>query len=146
HAGQLCQRIDPPGPLALEECDLRGETETVQALADAHAARAFDLVAGPLLRVQLLRLDEQRWRLQIVWHHIVSDGWSIGVFAEELGRAYAALRQGQAPQLAELPIQYADYAQWQRAWLEAGERERQLGYWRERLGSEQPVLALPYKL
>ncbi|MFG0382326.1 amino acid adenylation domain-containing protein [Pseudomonas sp. zbq_18] len=145
HAGQLYQRIDPPGPLALEERDLRGETETVQALADAHAARAFDLVAGPLLRVQLLRLDEQRWRLQIVCHHIVSDGWSIGVFAEELGRAYAALRQGQAPQLAELPIQYADYAQWQRAWLEAGERERQLGYWRERLGQEQPVLALPYK-
>jgi amino acid adenylation domain-containing protein/non-ribosomal peptide synthase protein (TIGR01720 family) len=146
HAGQLCQRIDPPGPLTLEERDLRGETEAVQALADAHAARAFDLVAGPLLRVQLLRLEEQRWRLQIVCHHIVSDGWSIGVFAEELGRAYAALRQGQAPQLAELPIQYADYAQWQRAWLEAGERERQLGYWRERLGQEQPVLALPYKL
>ncbi|MDH1053601.1 non-ribosomal peptide synthetase [Aquipseudomonas alcaligenes] len=145
HDGQLCQRIDPPGPLALEERDLRGETETVQTLADAHAARAFDLIEGPLLRVQLLRLDEQRWRLQIVCHHIVSDGWSIGVFAEELGRAYAALRQGQAPQLAELPIQYADYAQWQRAWLEAGERERQLGYWRERLGSEQPVLALPYK-
>ena len=146
HAGQLCQRIDPPGPLALEERDLRGEPQSVQALADAHAARAFDLIEGPLLRVQLLRLDEQRWRLQIVCHHIVSDGWSIGVFAEELGRAYAALRLGQAPQLAELPIQYADYAQWQRAWLEAGERERQLGYWRERLGTEQPVLALPYKL
>ncbi|MEE1949423.1 amino acid adenylation domain-containing protein [Pseudomonas alcaligenes] len=146
HAGQLCQRIDPPGPLALEERDLRGEPQSVQALADAHAARAFDLTAGPLLRVQLLRLDEQRWRLQIVCHHIVSDGWSIGVFAEELGRAYAALRLQQEPQLAELPIQYADYAQWQRAWLEAGERERQLGYWRERLGSEQPVLALPYKL
>ncbi|MBC9250734.1 hypothetical protein A9179_10645 [Pseudomonas alcaligenes] len=146
HAGQLCQCIDPPGPLALEERDLRGEPEQVQVLADTHAARAFDLGLGPLLRVQLLRLDEQRWRLQIVCHHIVSDGWSIGVFAEELGRAYAALRLGQAPQLAELPIQYADYAQWQRAWLEAGERERQLGYWRERLGSEQPVLALPYKL
>ncbi|MDG9922900.1 MULTISPECIES: non-ribosomal peptide synthetase [unclassified Pseudomonas] len=146
HAGQLCQRIDPPGPLALEERDLRGEAQSVQTLADAHAARTFDLIEGPLLRVQLLRLDEQRWRLQIVCHHIVSDGWSIGVFAEELGRAYAALRLGQAPQLAELPIQYTDYAQWQRAWLEAGERERQLGYWRERLGSEQPVLALPYKL
>jgi amino acid adenylation domain-containing protein/non-ribosomal peptide synthase protein (TIGR01720 family) len=146
HAGQLCQRIDPPGPLALEECDLRGEPEQLQALADAHAARTFDLVEGPLLRVQLLRLDEQRWRLQIVCHHIVSDGWSIGVFAEELGRAYAVLRLGQTPQLTELPIQYTDYAQWQRAWLEAGERERQLGYWRERLGSEQPVLALPYKL
>ncbi|WP_043307332.1 amino acid adenylation domain-containing protein [Pseudomonas sp. ML96] len=146
HAGQLCQRIDPPGPLALEERDLRGEPEQVQVLADTHAARAFDLALGPLLRVQLLRLDEQRWRLQVVCHHIVSDGWSIGVFAEELGRAYAALRLGQAPQLAELPIQYADYAQWQRAWLEAGERQRQLGYWRERLGSEQPVLALPYKL
>ena len=146
HASQLCQRIDPPGPLALEERDLRGETQSVQALADTHAARTFDLIEGPLLRVQLLRLDEQQWRLQIVCHHIVSDGWSIGVFAEELGRAYAALRLGQAPQLAELPIQYTDYAQWQRAWLEAGERERQLGYWRERLGSEQPVLVLPYKL
>ncbi|MBD9425540.1 amino acid adenylation domain-containing protein [Pseudomonas sp. PDM15] len=146
HAGQLCQRIDPPSPLALEECDLRGEPEQLQALADAHAARTFDLIEGPLLRVQLLRLAEQQWRLQIVCHHIVSDGWSIGVFAEELGRAYAALRLGQTPQLTELPIQYTDYAQWQRAWLEAGERERQLGYWRERLGSEQPVLALPYKL
>ncbi|UUY07406.1 amino acid adenylation domain-containing protein [Pseudomonas sp. J452] len=146
HDGQLCQRIDAPGPLALDEQDVQGRPEAVQALADAHAARAFDLIEGPLLRVQLLRLAEQRWRLQIVCHHIVSDGWSIGVFAEELGRAYAALRLGQQPQLNELAIQYPDYAQWQRAWLAAGERERQLGYWRERLGDEQPVLALPYKL
>ncbi|MBB2496021.1 amino acid adenylation domain-containing protein [Pseudomonas sp. UL070] len=146
HDGQLCQHIDAPGPLALDEQDLQGRPEAVQALADAHAARAFDLFEGPLLRVQLLRLAEQRWRLQIVCHHIVSDGWSIGVFAEELGRAYAALRRGQQPQLNELAIQYPDYAQWQRAWLAAGERERQLGYWRERLGDEQPVLALPYKL
>ncbi|MEK1908321.1 MAG: condensation domain-containing protein, partial [Pseudomonas sp.] len=146
HDGQLCQHIDAPGPLALDEQDLQGRPEAVQALADAHAARAFDLIEGPLLRVQLLRLAEQQWRLQIVCHHIVSDGWSIGVFAEELGRAYAALRLGQQPQLNELAIQYPDYAQWQRAWLAAGERERQLGYWRERLGDEQPVLALPYKL
>ena len=146
HAGQLCQRIDAPGPLALDEQNVQGRPEAVQALADGHAARGFDLVEGPLLRVQLLHLAEQQWRLQIVCHHIVSDGWSIGVFAEELGRAYSALRLGQTPQLNELPIQYADYALWQRAWLAAGERERQLDYWRERLGSEQPVLALPYTL
>ncbi|WP_394558369.1 amino acid adenylation domain-containing protein [Aquipseudomonas alcaligenes] len=146
HDGQLCQHIDPAGPLALDEQDVQGRPEAVQALADAHAARAFDLVEGPLLRVQLLRLAGNQWRLQIVCHHIVSDGWSIGVFAEELGRAYAALLLGQQPQLDELAIQYPDYAQWQRAWLAAGERERQLDYWRERLGNEQPVLALPYKL
>ncbi|MBD9416216.1 amino acid adenylation domain-containing protein [Pseudomonas sp. PDM16] len=146
HDGQLCQHIDPAGPLALDEQDVQDRPEAVQALADAHAARAFDLVEGPLLRVQLLRLAGNQWRLQIVCHHIVSDGWSIGVFAEELGRAYAALRLGQQPQLDELAIQYPDYAQWQRAWLAAGERERQLDYWRERLGDEQPVLALPYKL
>ncbi|WPC06497.1 amino acid adenylation domain-containing protein [Pseudomonas benzenivorans] len=143
--GQLCQLIDPPGELALEEHDLRGEPERAGALADAHAARPFDLAEGPLLRVQLLRLGEGEWRLQLVCHHIVSDGWSIGVFGEELARGYAALCLGQPPALPELPIQYADYGLWQRAWLEAGERERQLAYWREQLGEQQPVLALPYR-
>ncbi|SEI40591.1 non-ribosomal peptide synthase domain TIGR01720/amino acid adenylation domain-containing protein [Azotobacter beijerinckii] len=143
--GEPWQVIDPPGPPALEEHDLRGAPQRLEELANAHAARPFDLAGDPPLRVQLLRLDAARWRLQIVTHHIVSDGWSIGVFAAELAGAYAALQQGRAPALAPLPIQYADFALWQRAWLEAGEGERQLAYWRERLGGEQPPLALPYR-
>jgi len=143
--GEPWQVVDPPRPPALEEHDLRGAPQRREELADAHAARPFDLAGGPPLRVQLLRLDAARWRLQIVTHHIVSDGWSIGVFAAELAGAYAALQQGRAPALAPLPIQYADFALWQRAWLEAGEGERQLAYWRERLGGEQPPLALPYR-
>ncbi|WP_207388911.1 amino acid adenylation domain-containing protein [Azotobacter chroococcum] len=143
--GEPWQVIDPPRPPALEEHDLRGAPQRLEELADAHAARPFDLAGGPPLRVQLLQLDAARWRLQIVTHHIVSDGWSIGVFAAELAGAYAALQQGRAPALAPLPIQYADFAPWQRAWLDAGEGERQLAYWRERLGGEQPLLALPYR-
>ncbi|HUE92419.1 condensation domain-containing protein, partial [Pseudomonas sp.] len=144
--GQPWQVIDPPGALALEERDLRGEPQQLEAVTREQAARAFDLARGPLLRVQLLRLDDQQWRLQVVTHHIVSDGWSIGVFSAELAQAYAALCQGQGQpaSLTELPVQYADFAIWQRAWLEAGEGARQLHYWRERLGFEQPVLALPY--
>ncbi|MEK8079861.1 amino acid adenylation domain-containing protein [Pseudomonas sp. XK-1] len=143
--GQPWQVIDPPGALALEERDLRGEPQQLEVVTREQAARAFDLARGPLLRVQLLRLDDQQWRLQVVTHHIVSDGWSIGVFSAELAQAYAALCQGQPANLAELPVQYADFAIWQRAWLEAGEGARQLHYWRERLGGEQPVLALPYR-
>ncbi|MBX9762631.1 MAG: amino acid adenylation domain-containing protein [Pseudomonadaceae bacterium] len=143
--GQPWQVIDPPGALALEERDLRGEPQQLEAVTREQAARAFDLARGPLLRVQLLRLDDQQWRLQVVTHHIVSDGWSIGVFSTELAQAYAALSQGQPASLAELPVQYADFALWQRAWLGAGEGARQLQYWRERLGVEQPVLALPYR-
>ncbi|MCU1728676.1 amino acid adenylation domain-containing protein [Pseudomonas sp. 7P_10.2_Bac1] len=106
-------------------------------------AQPFDLQHGPLLRVSLLQLDTNDHVLVLTLHHIVADGWSMGVLVDEFSQLYAAHAQGHALELPALPIQYADYALWQRRWMEAGELERQLDWWREQLGSEQPVLELP---
>ena len=123
------------GPL--EEGALARQVETT-------IARPFDLERGPLLRVSLLRLAEDDHVLVLVQHHIVSDGWSMQVMVEELVQLYAAYSQGLDVVLPALPIQYADYALWQRSWMEAGEKERQLAYWTGLLGGEQPVLELPF--
>ncbi|MEN1395763.1 condensation domain-containing protein, partial [Pseudomonas aeruginosa] len=104
----------------------------------------FDLARGPLLRVRLLALAGQEHVLVITQHHIVSDGWSMQVMVEELVQLYAAYSRGLELALPALPIQYADYALWQRSWMEAGEKERQLAYWTGLLGGEQPVLELPF--
>nr|WP_080758265.1 non-ribosomal peptide synthetase [Pseudomonas lurida] len=127
-------------PIRLELVD----EADLQAQVEAEIARPFDLQQGPLLRVTLLRLAEDDHVLVLVQHHIVSDGWSMQVMVEELVKLYAAFSQGQAPQLPDMPIQYADYAVWQRAWMDAGEKVRQLDYWRDLLGGEQPVLELPF--
>ncbi len=111
---------------------------------EAEIARPFDLQQGPLLRVSLLAVSEDEHVLVLVQHHIVSDGWSMGVMVQELMQLYAAYSQGQDCVLAPLPIQYADYALWQRRWMEAGEKARQLNYWRELLSGAQPVLELPF--
>ena len=117
------------------------------ARADEEARRIaempFDLTADSLLRVALFRLDQRTHLLVVVMHHIVSDGWSLKILVDEFAAHYRALANGQLPRLAPLPIQYADYAAWQRQWLEAGEKDRQLGYWKTRLGAEHPVLQLP---
>ncbi|MEX5585690.1 condensation domain-containing protein, partial [Pseudomonas lurida] len=116
----------------------------LKARVEAEIARPFDLHQGPLLRVSLLAVSEEEHVLVLVQHHIVSDGWSMGVMVQELMQLYAAYSQGQDCALAPLPIQYADYAVWQRSWMEAGEKARQLAYWRELLGGAQPVLELPF--
>ncbi|KAB0511213.1 non-ribosomal peptide synthetase [Pseudomonas extremorientalis] len=116
----------------------------LQAWVEAEIARPFDLQHGPLLRVSLLAVSEEEHVLVLVQHHIVSDGWSMGVMVQELMQLYAAYSQGQDCALAPLPIQYADYALWQRSWMEAGEKARQLEYWRELLSGTQPVLELPF--
>ncbi|ROL65830.1 non-ribosomal peptide synthetase [Pseudomonas chlororaphis] len=132
-------------PVDLEDFSVLVAAEREQAVA-AEAQRQsllpFDLENGPLLRVKLLKLDEHEHVLLLTLHHIVSDGWSMNVLIDEFIRCYDAHEQGLAPQLAELPIQYSDYALWQRRWLEAGEQERQLAYWLEQLGDEHPVLEL----
>jgi acyl carrier protein len=97
------------------------------------AAQAFDLRAGSLLRATLWRVSEQEHVLGVVMHHIISDGWSMGVLVQELGECYEAYRRGHEPELSQLQVQYADYALWQREWLEGGETERQMQYWREQL-------------
>ncbi|MCG8296358.1 non-ribosomal peptide synthetase [Pseudomonas entomophila] len=116
---------------------------TVRERAQAQAREPFDLLQGPLWRVRLLQLEAQRHVLLLTLHHIVSDGWSMNVLIDEFIRCYDAFARGQAMPLAPLPLQYADYALWQRAWLEAGEQERQLEYWQAALGDEHPVLELP---
>ncbi|MBC3413316.1 amino acid adenylation domain-containing protein, partial [Pseudomonas sp. SWRI51] len=115
----------------------------VRAEAEAESLRPFDLEQGPLLRIRLLRLAAQEHVLLLTLHHIVSDGWSMNVLIDEFSRCYDAFAAGQSPQLAALPIQYIDYALWQRRWLESGELQRQLGYWQAQLGEEHPVLELP---
>jgi amino acid adenylation domain-containing protein len=111
-------------------------------LATAEAQRPFDLARGPLLRVTLLRLGDDDYVLLLTMHHIVSDAWSMGVFVREMVTLYAALSNGNPAQLPELPIQYADYAAWQRAWLQGEELATQLAYWRQQL-AELPLLDLP---
>uniref|UniRef100_UPI003FD82F02 condensation domain-containing protein n=1 Tax=Pseudomonas sp. TaxID=306 RepID=UPI003FD82F02 len=109
------------------ECDEAG----LLAQVEAQIAQPFDLQQGPLLRVSLLRLAEDDHVLVLVQHHIVSDGASMQVMVDELVQRYAAYSQGQDVQLPAMALQYADYAHWQRAWMDAGEKQRQLNYWRE---------------
>ncbi|MEG1039167.1 MAG: amino acid adenylation domain-containing protein [Pseudomonas sp.] len=132
HARMAC-------PLVQVDADPAGLQDAIAVAAQA----PFDLEHGPLLRARLIRLGEQEHVLVLTLHHIVTDGASLPILIEEFTRHYAAFASGQAPQFAALPIQYADYAQWQRLWLEAGEGERQLQYWREQLGDEHPLLTLP---
>jgi len=112
-------------------------------IARTDEAKSFDLSVGPLMRAHLIRLDATTHWLALTTHHIVSDGWSADVMLAELASFYRAYAKSEAVSLAPLPIQYADFALWQRRWLDAGERERQLAFWRERLDANRDVLMLP---
>ncbi len=115
----------------------------VLRLAGEDARRSFDLSRGPLLRTALLRLAEDEHALLLDMHHAVSDGWSMGVLVREVTTLYTAWHRGAPSPLAELPLQYADFAQWQRSWLAGEELKRQLGFWRERLAGAPELLELP---
>ncbi|HEV2146610.1 MAG TPA: condensation domain-containing protein, partial [Longimicrobiaceae bacterium] len=146
--GRAAQVIHPPVPVPLPRIDLRrlaagGREREARRLAEAEALRPFDLARGPLLRCALLGMDETEHVLFFCMHHIVSDGWSMGVAAREVSALYAAYSRGEEPVLPELPVQYADYAAWQRAWLRDEVLERQLAYWRERLAGAPPLLEIP---
>ncbi|HBP5488236.1 TPA: amino acid adenylation domain-containing protein [Pseudomonas aeruginosa] len=143
HDGAPRQVIHPTLPIAIEERRPPVAGEDLKGLVETEAHRPFDLQRGPLLRVLLLPLATDECVLVLTLHHIIADGWSMQVLVDELIRVYAALRHDEPPALAELPIQYADFAAWQRQWMDGGERERQLGYWVSRLGGEQPLLELP---
>jgi amino acid adenylation domain-containing protein len=107
------------------------------------ARQSFDLVRGPLFRSALYRLGPEHHILMLAMHHIVTDGWSIGVLVEELGVLYSDICRGREPSLPELPIQYPDFAEWQRDWLQGETLERMLSYWRNRLQGAPAVLDLP---
>jgi amino acid adenylation domain-containing protein len=112
-------------------------------LATEEAQRPFDLSRGPLMRATLLRLAEQEQVLLLTMHHIISDGWSAGILVREVAALYEAYTAGRPSPLPELPIQYADYALWQRNWLRGEVLEEQLSFWRQRLAGRLPALELP---
>jgi hypothetical protein len=107
------------------------------------AATAIDLATGPLLRVHLLRRSPDQHVLLFVIHHAIADAWSLDVFYRELVAAYTAAVAGTESDLPELPIQYADYAEWQLDWLSGAELDKQLSYWREHLDDAPGLLELP---
>src|SRR6266568_2635217 len=148
-------RNGEPAPVVLSatEVDLvlidltafpEAERETrARTIVNDETLRPFDLANGPLLRTTLVRLTETNHIFLITMHHIASDGWSMVLFFNELSRLYEAFSRGEPSPLAALPIQYADYAAWQRDWLAGEVTQKQIAYWREKLGGELPALDLP---
>jgi amino acid adenylation domain-containing protein len=146
--GAPVQVIHPAAPVPLPVLDLRELPEAerepaARRLAGEESLRPFDLARGPLLRGTLLRLGEEDHVLCFTIHHVVSDGWSMQVLVREVSTLYAAFSRGAPPRLPELPVQYADYAVWQRGWLSGAVLEEQLGFWRDALGGAPPLLTLP---
>ena len=121
-----------------EARDQRARTSAV-----AEARRPFDLACGPLLRAQLIRLSAQEHLLLLSLHHIIADGWSMALLLEELKEYYRSLSVGAEARVAELPLHYADYAVWQREWLQGEELDRQAGYWKERLSGRRRCWSYP---
>ncbi|WP_410046049.1 amino acid adenylation domain-containing protein [Pseudomonas sp. HLMP] len=145
HQGQVCQVLDDALHLTLvvDEVGANDEVESaIKAYAERCTAQPFDLMQGPLARVNLLRVASDDHVLVLTLHHSIADGWSINVLIEQWLACYASRLQGQVAHLAEAPIQYADYAAWQRQWLESGEGDRQLAYWKDQLGEAPEVLTL----
>jgi amino acid adenylation domain-containing protein len=146
--GRPVQVIAPRVNIDLPVIDLEGLSDNERAaevsrLAIADADRPFDLTRAPLLRGCLLRLAEREHVLLLTMHHIVSDGWSIGILVREIAAIYQAINAGEPAGLPELPIQYADFARWQRDWLRGEVLEEQLSYWKQQLSGAPAVLDLP---
>ncbi len=137
---------DPDLQLAVIDLTTLREPERemeARRLIKAEALRPFDLTRGPLIRTGLIRLNGQESIFLLTMHHIISDGWSIVLFFQELSALHRAFTSGDPSPLAELAIQFADYAAWQREWLRGEVLERQLSYWKNQLSGELPVLELP---
>jgi amino acid adenylation domain-containing protein/non-ribosomal peptide synthase protein (TIGR01720 family) len=146
--GNAVQEILPAGQSRLEVIDLsqysaEEQKQEVHQRATAEAAEPFDLSHGPLLRVKVLRLSESEHVLLLIMHHIICDGWSMAVLMQELIALYDVYGRGESSSLPELPIQYADYAVWQREWLQGDVLAEQLDYWRQQLRGAPAVLELP---
>lgn len=151
-ANEPVQRIAAPEALDLPLIDLfelmpgasvEERRKEASRIADEEAQLPFDLTSGSLFRVILLRVADQEHVVSMTMHHIISDGWSIGVLIREVAALYEAFAKGADSPLPELEIQYADYALWQRDWLRGEVLERELKYWREQLAGAPPVLELP---
>jgi amino acid adenylation domain-containing protein len=146
--GVPAQRISAveESPFHLAEHDFRAAPDAEEELGRLvvdEAGVPFDLARGPLIRGRLIRLANDDHVLLITMHHIVSDGWSMGIFTRELSALYGAFRGGRPDPLPPLPVQYADYAAWQRRWVEGEVLQRQADYWRETLSGAPELLELP---
>jgi aspartate racemase len=140
--------VHPPQPISIPVIDLRSwrveEREAeAQRIVNVEARKPFNLATGPLLRVQLLRLEEEEFIVMLSMHHIIADGWSMDVLIREIMVLYQAMSAGEESLLPELPLQYADYARWQRQYLQGEILEAQLSYWQKQLEGIPPLLELP---
>jgi hypothetical protein len=147
--GRPIQTILPAESAVLRTIDLRelddaAQQKEGQRLAAAEAQLPFDLARGQLFRATLIRLGEREdHALLLTTHHIISDGWSMGVLVREMMALYGAFSKGSPSPLTPLPVQYADYVFWQREWLQGDVLDGQLAYWRRQLEGAPPVLDLP---
>ena len=146
--GRPIQVIAPEVTVNIKVVDLQEleatESETVlHKLAQQEAITPFDLEIAPLIRCSLVQLDAREYVLLLVMHHIISDGWSMGILIAELSSLYQAFSAGVPSPLPELPIQYADFAIWQKQWLSGEVRETQLNYWLNQLHGAPELLQLP---
>lgn len=146
--GAPYQQIQPQLTLPLAVVDLQGlpaavQKTEMQRLAQAEATRPFDLSTGPLIRVTVLRLAEADHILLLTMHHIISDGWSVGVLIREIAAFAQSLVAGEPAQLPALPVQYPDYALWQREWLQGEILAEKLAYWQQQFTPLPPILELP---
>ncbi|HEU5227168.1 MAG TPA: amino acid adenylation domain-containing protein [Ktedonobacteraceae bacterium] len=140
--------IAPGLSITIEHSNLQAvpaseQEHALQRLATAQVQQAFDLEHGPLWRVTLFRLDQDKSVLLITMHHMISDGWSFGIFIHELMQIYQAFQAGHSSPLEPLAIQYVDFAAWQKEWLQGAEIARQRAYWQQQLSGPLPVLELP---
>lgn len=146
--GVACQKVSAQTNVRMDWQDFSALNEPqrqqrLQQLADVEAHTPFNLETGPLLRACLVKAGEQEHYLVLTLHHIVTEGWAMDIFARELSALYEAFIDERDSPLPTLPVQYLDYSVWQRQWMEAGERQRQLDYWTAQLGNEHPLLELP---
>jgi amino acid adenylation domain-containing protein len=146
--GESVQVVEPARPWTLPLVDLSGLPEAArrsEALRQirAEARRPFDLASGPVLRTTLVRLGAEEHHLLVTLHHIAGDGWSLGLLARDIGTFYRDLRAGRPSSLPDLPVQYADFALWQRQWLQGATLEAELAHWRSRLQGAPVQIELP---
>ncbi|MET0646491.1 MAG: condensation domain-containing protein [Pyrinomonadaceae bacterium] len=147
--GEPVQVIRPSLTVEVPVVELRHEDDRdalwaeLRRLADEYSQQPFDLERGPLVRATLLKVSAEEHYLVVVLHHIIGDAWSLGILMSELSALYHAFNAGRPSPLAELPIQYADFAAWQREHLQDEMMQRQLRYWKEKLGDLPPALRLP---
>ncbi|MEX2492637.1 MAG: amino acid adenylation domain-containing protein [Nitrospirales bacterium] len=146
--GHPVQIIEPALPLVVPLIDLSEQNESskeaeCERLIHEEAKKGFDIQTGPLVRAKLIRLGNEEHVFLLTFHHIITDGWSMGIFFKEFSSLYTAQISGHPPQLLPLPIQFVDFAIWQRHWLQGEELNRQVKYWQTQLNNAPHQLELP---